>query len=112
MKFSRIDKLSKLTLFSSAAYIVIVAITTGAFDVLSSLIYMGVAFGIAQIAKIRYKKWTAKNIFVLGFLFSLTYHFLGLAVAWYKIPFTFIALAALEQGIVAGIVFKIMGGKK
>ena len=109
----KLNKLTEKATVATAAYLGLYTLYTGIFDLMSFLLYIAVGIVVANVAAgMLKKKWGNLNTFLVGAAIPAVYNLIGIFAGWFTYNVNMIILAAIQQGVVSFIIWKIMGGKK
>lgn len=112
LKFKQIMKEKKVQLLTLAAgaHLLLNYLRWGQLDILSYLIYLGLAVAIGYVASTN-KKIKLTNCFFVGASLPIIYNGLGTMIGLFSVSITFIIMSALQQGALAFIIAKMRGIK-
>lgn len=79
---------------------------TGAFDLVSSILYLLVGIALSMVLKF---KRDGVSFFILGALTAIIYNGGGLLLGLFEASFVLLILAGLQQGIITYVLARIWG---
>jgi hypothetical protein len=110
----KLNQPAKIMLISSAIYFAIWSYLSKSLDIQGALIYIGIAGAVGFIVDAidGNKKWDFLSITITGAAASAIFNIIGQFAGWFTIDLLSVIYAMAEQGLMTGLIWTFMRGRK